>query len=92
MWCVMVLYTEVCIVVRTDAGLSERFEVNVGLHQGSVLSLLLAAAVMDVVSSEAKSGLLSELLYANDLLIMAPTIEQLGNVWLNGELAFFTKH
>ena len=46
---VMTLYTEACIVVRTDAGLSESFEVKVGLHQGSVLSPLLFAAVMDVV-------------------------------------------
>ena len=48
---VMALYIEACTVVRTDAGLSESFEVKVGLHQGSVLSLLLFAAVMDVVSS-----------------------------------------
>ena len=33
----------------TDDGLSESFEVKVGLHQGSVLSPLLFAAVMDVV-------------------------------------------
>ena len=50
---------------------------KVGLHQGSVLTPLFAA-VMDVVSSEARSGLLSELLYADDLVIMAPTMEQLG--------------
>ena len=50
---VMALYTEACTVVRTDAGLSARFEVNVGLHPGSVLSPLLFAAVMDVVFSEA---------------------------------------
>ena len=50
----------------------------IGLHQGSVLSPLLFAAVMDVVSSEAKSGLPSELLYADDLVIMALTMEQLG--------------
>ena len=31
---VMVLYTEACTVVITDAGLSESFEVKVGLHQG----------------------------------------------------------
>ena len=36
------------------------------------------AAVIDVVSSEAISGLPSELLYADDLVIMAPTMEQLG--------------
>ena len=33
---------------------------------------------MDVVSSEARSGLSSKLLYANDLVIMAPTMGQLG--------------
>ena len=63
------LYTDACTIVRTDAGLSESFEVKVGLHQGSVLSPLLFAAVMDVVSSEARSGLPSELLYADDLVL-----------------------
>ena len=56
------------------------FYVNVGLHQGSVLSPLLFAAVMDIVSSDARSGLPSELLYADDLVIM-----------VNGEQAFLTK-
>ena len=46
--------------------------------QGSVLSPLLFAAVMDVVSSEARSGPPSKLLYADDLVLMAPTMEQLG--------------
>ena len=50
----------------------------VGLHQGSVLSPLLFATVTDVVSSEARSGLPSELLYTNDLVLMVPTMEQLG--------------
>ena len=51
---------------------------KVGLNQGSVLSPLLFAIVMDVVSSEARSGLHSELLYADDLVLMTPTIEHLG--------------
>ena len=50
---VMVLYTETCNVVRTDSGQSESFEVKAVLHQGSVLSPLLFAVVMDGVSSEA---------------------------------------
>ena len=75
---VMALYTEACTVVRTDTGLNKYFEVKVGLHQGSVRSPLLFAAVMDVVSSWARSGLPSDLLYADDLVIMAPTMEQLG--------------
>ena len=73
----MALYTEVCTVVRTDAGLSD-FLMKVGLHQGSVLSPLLFSDVMDVVSTEARSGLLSELLYGDDLVLMTPTMEQLG--------------
>ena len=75
---VMALYTKACTVVRTDAGLSERFEVKIGLHQELVISPLFFAAVMDVVSSEARSNLPSELMYADDLVIMAPTMEQLG--------------
>ena len=39
---------------------------------------LLFAALMDVVSSEARSGLPSELLYADDLVRMAPTMEKHG--------------
>ena len=74
----MVLYTDACTVVRTDAGLNESFEVKVGLHQRSVRSPLLFAAVMDVVSSEAISGLPTELVYADDPVIMAPTMDQPG--------------
>ena len=51
---------------------------KVSLHQGSVLSPLLFAAVMDDVSNKTRSGLHSELLYADDLVLMAPTMEQLG--------------
>ena len=81
---------EACTVVRTDAGLSESFGVKVGLHQGSVLSTLSFAAVMDVVSSEARSGLPSELLYADDLVIMAQQWSSLADGWLI-ELACWAK-
>ena len=73
----MTLYTEAYTVVRTDAEPSENFDVKLGLHQWSVMSPLFFAAVMDVVSSEARSGLPSELLYADDLVIRSSTIEQL---------------
>ena len=75
---VMTLHTEACTVVKTDSRLNEGFDVKVGLHPGSVLSPLLFAVVMDVVSSRTVSGLPSELLYADDLVLMAPTMEQLG--------------
>ena len=88
---VMAFYTEDCTVVRTDAGLCESFEVKVGLLQGSVLSPLLFSAVMDVVSSEARSGLPSELLYANHLVIMDQQWDSLSDGWLIGELVCLEK-
>ena len=89
---VMALYTETCTIVRTDAGLSKSFEVKVYLHQGSVLSPLLFAAVMDVVSNEARCGLPSELLYADDLLLLwHQQWSSLADGWLIGELAYLAK-
>ena len=68
---VMALYTEAYTVVRTDAGPSDSYEVKVGLHKGSVLSPLLFTVVMDTVSSEARKGLPSEMLHADDLVLMS---------------------
>ena len=48
---------------------------KVAMHQRSVLSPLLFVVVMDVVPSDARSGIPSELLYADDLVLMAPIIE-----------------
>ena len=87
----MALYTEACTVARTHAGLGESFEVKVGLYQGSILSLLPFTVVMDVVSNDVRRGRLSELLYANELVFMASTMEKLVDVRMNGELAFLTK-
>ena len=56
--------------------LSEEFEVNVGMQRGSVLSPFLFA-VVDVVSELAGEGALSQLLYADDLVLMSETIEAL---------------
>ena len=42
------------------------------MHQGSVLSPLLFVVVMDVAPSKTRSGIPSELLYADDLVLMAP--------------------
>ena len=57
---------------------------KVGLHLRSVLIRLLFAAVMDVISSEARSELPSELLYADDLCHQQWSI--LADVWLNLDL------
>ena len=49
-----------------------------GVHQGSVLSPLLFIAVLEAISRRFdKQGLHFELLYADDLVIMAETKEEL---------------
>ena len=75
---VMTLHTEVCTVVRTYAGLSESFKIIVGLYQRSVLSPLLFALIMDVVSSEVRS-------------LMTPTVEKLGSRLADGGVCFLDK-
>ena len=61
----------------TDDGVTEEFEVGVGLHQGSALSPLLFIIVMDRVSRKVRGGLPWELLYADDLVLMAQDLEEL---------------
>ena len=58
---VMSLYEGAKIRVRVDSELSEEFEVNVGVHQGYVLSSFLFVVVVDVVTEIARDGVLSEL-------------------------------
>ena len=59
--------------VGVDNELSEELEIKVGMHQGSVLSPFIFALVIDVVTEFAREGALSELLYADDLVLMNET-------------------
>ena len=51
---------------------------KVAMHQRSVLSPLLNVVVMDVVHCDARSGIPSEWMYADDLFLMARIMEPLG--------------
>ena len=62
---------------KRKQGYSTEFEVKVGVHQGSVLSPLLFVAVMEVVTRGVKEGLPWELLYADDLVLVAQSKEEL---------------
>jgi len=64
-------------VVRTVYGNSNGFEVKVGMHQGSALSPLLFVTVMEASSREFRVALPWELLYADDLAVIAETEEGL---------------
>ena len=56
--------------VRVGSAYSEEFEVKVGVHQASVLSPLLFAIVVDVITGKASRGVVNDLLYADDLALV----------------------
>ena len=60
---------------RVRVGL-ELFEVKVGVHQGSMLLPLVFVIVVDVVMESVRNGLMSEMLYADDLLLTCETMRE----------------
>ena len=74
---VMSMYADAKTVVRTVYGNSKSFEVKVGMHQGSALSPMLFVIVMEAISREFRVALPWELLYADDLAVIADTEEEL---------------
>ena len=73
---VMALYRETRSRVRVAGETSDSFEIGVGVHQESVLSLLLFILVMEEATRECRVGGLWELLYADDLALTAETQEE----------------
>ena len=61
--------------IRVDSELSEEFEVKVGMYLRSVLSPFLFAVVVDVATQFARECALSELPYADDLVLMSETVK-----------------
>ena len=78
---VMAMYEAAQTVVRTTEGDSKAFNVKVGLHQGSDLSPPLFVIVMEMISRELRAGLPLELLYADDLILMAES-QRVRNVYV----------
>jgi len=64
-------------VVRTVYGNSNSFEIKVGMHQGAPLSPLLFVIVMEALAREFRVTLPWELLYADDLVVIAETEDDL---------------
>ena len=77
--------------VRVGSGLSEEFSVKVGVHQGSVLSPLLFAMVIDEVTENARKGWMKQILYADDLVLMGETMEELRENFDEWREAFESK-
>ena len=62
-----------------------------GMHQRSVLSTLLFALVVDVITEFAREDALSELLHAVDIVLMSETITGLRNKFLKWKEALESK-
>ena len=71
----MSLYDGANTRVRVGSAYSEELEVKVGVHQGSVLFPLLFAIAVDVFTENVRRGVVNELLYADDIVLMGKTME-----------------
>ena len=63
--------------VRSAAGLTEDFEVRVGLHQGSALSPFLFAIIMDVLTKDARKEAPWDMMFADDVVLCREDKEEL---------------
>ena len=78
-------------IVGAGSELAEEFLVQVGVHQESVLSPLLFAIVVHVISEKAREGLMNEILYADDFVLMSESKENLKEKCLKWKEAFKNK-
>ena len=67
------LYNGAKTKVKVGIHLSEELRVNVVVHQGSVSSPLLFAVMIDFTTNKMKEGTLQEILYTDDLVLIAET-------------------
>ena len=74
---VMSLYKGAKTKVKVRTHFSEKQEFNVGVHLGSVLSPLLFAIVVDVVTNEINEGMLQEILYSFHIVLIAVSMAEM---------------
>ena len=77
--------------VRVGSESSQESLVQVGVHQESVLSPLLFAITVDVISENARGGMMNEILYAENLILMRKSREYLKEMFLKWKEAFESK-
>ncbi len=84
-WAVIVvqsMYANARSRVMVNGQLSDEFEAKVGVHQGSVLNPLLFILVLEALSGEFHHGVSWELIYADDLVIIVNSLEELTACFL----------
>ena len=65
------------IRVRVGSTYLEEFELTVGVNQGSVLSPLLFAMVVDDITENARRNAIKKILCADDLVLISKNMEDL---------------
>ena len=65
--------------VRSAAGLTEEFKVGVGLHQGSALSPLLFAIIMDKLMEDIRKDAPWDMLFADVIVLSRKNRRELEN-------------
>ena len=75
---IMDMYQDSTTTIRTAVGETEPFRVNVGLHQGSVLSPFLFVTLMDVLTEDLQLELPWTVLYADDIMLCMIETEELN--------------
>ena len=70
------MYEESKTTVCSAAGMTEPFNVKVGLHQGSALSPLLFAIVIDALTEEIRREAPWNMMYADDVVLLNETKEE----------------
>ena len=88
---VMSLYYGAKTKVGVGSAYSVGFKVKVGVHQGSVLSPLLFAIVVDIITENARKSVVNELPFAGDLVIMSEEMEDLKERFCNYKDALESK-
>ena len=77
--------------VKVGCEFSEEFYVVVGVYEAFILSPLLFAIVMDVVTENARESLVEEILYADNLALMSEMMEGLEERFLQWRSALESK-
>ena len=80
------MYDGATTTVRSAAGLTEKFKVGVGLHQGSALSPFLFAIIIDRLTEDIRKDAPWDMLFADDIVLCRQNHKELEEdleIWRN---------